>query len=83
MTLMTIPRLKQKTKGIPSYIAGNTINGNLEGNEYDAKQKELGAAAVVNCSNGSVENHHGKLEFYVSSPVTWCKKKYGFNHHHT
>ena len=55
-------------KDIPPNIAGNAINSNLEGIEYDAEQEELGAAAV-NSGNGSVENHYEKFEFYVDSPV--------------
>ena len=57
---------------IASNIAGNTINNNFEGIEYDAKQ-ELGAAAA-NGGKGSVENHYGKLEIYVDSPVETLPK---------
>ena len=56
-------------KDIPPNIAGNTINNNLEGIEYDTKQEELGTAAAANGGNGSVENHYGKLELYMDSPV--------------
>ena len=56
-------------KDIPPNIAGNTINNNLEGIEYDAEQEELGVAAAANSGNVSVENHYRKLELHVNSPV--------------
>ena len=54
-------------KDILPKIAGDTINNDLEGIEYDAEQEELGAAAA-NGGNGFVENHYGKLVFYIDSP---------------
>ena len=50
-------------------IAGNTINNNFEGIEYDEEQEELGITAAANGANGSVQNHYGKLELHVESPV--------------
>ena len=60
---------------IPPNVAGNAVNNNinnnnLEGIEYDAEQEELGAAAAAaDGGSGSVENHYGKLELHVDSPV--------------
>ena len=56
-------------------IPPNAINNNLEGIEYDVEQEELGAAvAAANGGNGSVENHYGKPELHVDSPVRTLPK---------
>ena len=67
------PQLEvDNTENSQSNIAGSEINNNLEGIEYDVEQEELGAAA--NGGNSSVENHYGKLELHVDSPVRTLPK---------
>ena len=67
-TYVSLQAEADNIKDISTNIAGNTINSNLEGIEYDAEQEELGAAAA-NGGNSSDENHHGKFELQVDSPV--------------
>ena len=54
-------------------IAADVINNNLKEIECDVEQ-ELNAAAAAYSGNGSVENHYGKLELHVDSPVRTLPK---------
>ena len=66
-TYVSLQAEADNIEDVPSNIAGNTVNNNLEGIEYNVEQ-ELGEAAA-NGGNGSVENHYGKLELCVDSPI--------------
>ena len=72
-TYVSLQAEADNIKDIPPKIAGNTINNNLEGIEYDVEQEELDSIAAANGDNGSVKNHYGK-ELHVDSPVRTLPK---------